>query len=128
MKVHGKIVLTGILSVTVGSIACYSAAMAQQQPQQQQPVQYPAALNDQLGVDSWGNIETGDRYYIEKPSSQAMPWLAPATGAANPAGAAASTTPWVAVPAGPTKDNIAKYIEYGNVPQGAYLDFLNVGG
>jgi MtrB/PioB family decaheme-associated outer membrane protein len=114
MKVHGKLLLTGILSVTVGSVACYSA-MAQDQAgaEQTQPL-WPAAITDNIatehgGVESWGDIEAGGRYFIQRPKDGGTPWLTPSIQR-------------------PDKQSIAKFEEYGAVREGAYLERLNVGG
>ena len=119
MIVRYKVGITGILFATVGSLACYSA-MAQEQAAQpaeavqpaqpEQPLLFPQVISEPLGVDSWGNIEVGGRYFISKPGNP-VPWNDPATALTNP-----------------NKKNMAKFEEYGNVPQGAYLETLQVGG
>lgn len=189
MKVRGKrSVVTVVLSVTVGSMAVYAAAMAEepaaqtqadqkpaeqtqaaQKPADQKPADqkkvakksdklkpadqksaaaqpaaaapaaadpvaaapaaadavaaapaepeqklWPAIATDEIakehgGVDSWGNIEAGGRFFIERP----------------PSGGAAWVTPSIQRPQG---QSIAKYEEYGNVPEGLYLERLYVGG
>jgi MtrB/PioB family decaheme-associated outer membrane protein len=115
MTVRYKVLITSILSVTVGSIASYSAmaqdqqaAEAAQPAQPEQPLLFPQVISEPLGIDSWGNIEVGGRYFIAKPGA-AIPWNDP-------------TKP------NPNKKNMAKFEEYGNVPQGAYLERLQVGG
>ncbi len=119
MMVRCKVVITRILFVTVGSIACYSAmaqeqsaqpqpAEAAQPAQPEQPLLFPQVIAEPLGIDSWGNIEVGGRYFIAKPGN-VVPWNDP-------------TKP------NPNKKNMAKFEEYGNVPQGAYLERLQVGG
>ena len=119
MTVRYKVLITGILSVTVGSIACYSAMAQEQQAAQQpaeaaqpaqpeQPLLFPQVITEPLNIDSWGNIEVGGRYFISKPGNP-VPWSDP-------------TKP------NPNKKNMAKFEEYGNVPQGAYLETLQVGG
>jgi hypothetical protein len=117
MKVSGRIVLTGILSVTVGSLACYSAMAkdlkAAEQPAPEQAL-WPAAITDEIakengGVESWGNIEFGGRYFIQRPKDGSTPWLTPSIQR-------------------PDKQSIAKFEEYGAVPEGVYLERLNIGG
>ena len=115
MTVRYKVLITGILSVTVGSIACYSAMAQEQQPaeaaqpaQPEQPLLFPQVISEPLGIDSWGNIEVGGRYFIAKPGN-VVPW----NDYSKP---------------NPNKKNMAKFEEYGNVREGAYLETLQVGG
>ncbi len=116
MKVGRNLLLTGILSITAGSLACY-AAMAQDNATPdttaEQPM-WPAAITDQIapdhgGVQSWGDIEAGGRYFIERPKDTGTTW----------------TTPSIQRP---DQQSIQKFEEYGEVPQGAYLERLSVGG
>ncbi len=79
----------------------------------EQPV-WPAAITDQIapdhgGVQSWGDIEAGGRYFIERPKDTGTTW----------------TTPSIQRP---DQQSIQKFEEYGEVPQGAYLERITVGG
>lgn len=173
MKLRGKIALTGLVSVTVGSVAVYSAfaqdaqsqqsapqvivpqaaaqpqagtpatpapapaataapaaapapdaaaaapaaapaAAAVEMPAEPTPPLWPAVVTDEIakehgGVESWGNIEAGARFFIERPPTSAPAW----------------TTPSIQRP---QAQSIAKYEEYGNVPEGLYLERFYVGG
>jgi MtrB/PioB family decaheme-associated outer membrane protein len=116
MKVRGKIILTGILSITVGSVGCYAAMAKDQAPVEQQaaPATWPAAIADEIakengGVESWGDIEFGGRWFLQRPKSGGTAWLTPGL-------------------ARPDAQSMAKFEEYGKVPEGAYLERLTVGG
>jgi MtrB/PioB family decaheme-associated outer membrane protein len=114
MKICGRIILTGIASVTFGSLACYSAA-AQNRAQAAEPEQqmWPAAITDGIatdhgGVKSWGDIEFGGRYFIQRPGDIGRAWLTPGKN--------------------PNDQSISKFEEYGKVPEGAFLERLQIGG
>jgi MtrB/PioB family decaheme-associated outer membrane protein len=117
MKVRGTLVLTGILSVTFGSLACYSALAKDLKPAEQAaPEQklWPAAITDEIaaengGVESWGDIEFGGRWYVERPREVGRAWVTPSIQR-------------------PDAQSIAKFEEYGKVPEGAYLERLTIGG
>jgi hypothetical protein len=102
MKVRGRIILTGILSITVGSVACYGA-MAQDKTSMKD------GAAPESGFETWGDIEFGGRWYIERPREIGRAWVTPSRERPDP-------------------QSIAKFEEYGKVPEGAYLERLNVGG
>jgi hypothetical protein len=75
---------------------------------------WPAAVTDNIakengGVESWGDIEFGGRYFIQRPKDAGTAWLTPSIQR-------------------PDSQSIAKFEEYGKVPEGAYLERLNIGG
>jgi MtrB/PioB family decaheme-associated outer membrane protein len=113
MKVRGNILPTGILSITVGSVACYAAMAAEPAAEPEQQM-WPAAITDEIakengGVKSWGDIEFGGRYFIQRPSDIGRAWVTPSLRRPDP-------------------QSIAKFEEYGNVPEGFYFERLNIGG
>jgi MtrB/PioB family decaheme-associated outer membrane protein len=104
MEFHGRVVLTSILSIAVASFAVQSARAGDK------PAPAPAvpAAEEKIELDTWGDIEFGGRYFIEKPRDIGRAWVTPSVQR-------------------PDKGSIAKYEEYGNVPEGAYLERLTAG-
>ncbi|MBJ7534134.1 MtrB/PioB family decaheme-associated outer membrane protein [Rhodomicrobium vannielii ATCC 17100] len=105
MEFHGRIVLTSLLSIAVASIALQSARAGDK------PAPAPAepAAEEKIELDTWGDIEFGGRYFKDKPKELGSAWT---TATINR----------------PEAESIAKYEEYGNVPQGFYFERLTVGG
>ncbi|MBT3071077.1 MtrB/PioB family outer membrane beta-barrel protein [Rhodomicrobium sp. Az07] len=103
MEFHGRIVLTSLLSIAVASIALQSARAGDK------PAPAEPAAEKKLELDTWGDIEFGGRYFKDKPKELGSAWT---TATINR----------------PEAESIAKYEEYGNVPQGFYFERLTVGG